>query len=330
MRSGGAGWMLDGRRTMRKLLRKLKGLPALAAARALALPAVSARLSRRSEASRADFQNRRPRLSPPHEDIVRALETSGVHVTSLDALGFAGSQAMLQSCQTLAAKYRRMRLDGGLDDNDGFQADASDLLAHRSIFDWGVNETLLDIAEAYLGQPAAYDGLNLFYTKADGRQVAARKWHRDMEDRRVLKIAVYVNDVEDDGGPFQILNRPAPESETAAAYPIFTEEQLARRIGRPLDGAAVTTCTGPAGTVVFAETALRYHRGKPATARDRCAVFYNYFARPPLRPFLCERSTLSRRQLLDLAETFNARQRACVDWRRSTPPMLRWIPSAPV
>lgn len=322
--------MLDTHRIMRKLLRKLKGAPAQAAARVLALPPISARLSRRCEAARAEFQGRRPRLSPPHEEIVRALETSGVHVTSLETLGFAGSQAMFQSCQTLAAKYRRMHLDGELDDNDGFQADAADLLAHRSIFDWGVNETLLDIAAAYLGQPVAYDGLNLFYTKADGRQVAARKWHRDMEDRRVLKVAVYVNDVDDDGGPLQVLSQAARESETAAAYPVFNEAQLARRIGHALDGDAVATCTGPAGTVVFAETALRYHRGKPATARDRCAVFYNYFARPPLRPFLCERSTLSRRQLLDLAESFNERQRACVDWRRSTPPWLRWIPAAPI
>jgi hypothetical protein len=122
------------------------------------------------------------------------------------------------------------------------------ILADRAIFDWGVNETLLDIVEAYLGRLAAYDGFNLFYTKADGR--------------RVLKIAVYAY-----GGPLQVLKTAAPEFESAAAYPISTGERLARRLGRQLDNETVTTCTGPAGTVIFAETALRYHRGKPATAR---------------------------------------------------------------
>ena len=261
-----------------------------------------------------------------------AVRACGVCVTSLDALGLEGSQAMLTAAAELDFKYRRMRRGGELDGTDGFQADAADILARRAIFDWGLNDRLLDIVEAYLGQPVAYDGLNLFYTKADGREVAARKWHRDVEDRRVLKIAVYVNDVDEEGGPLEILRIPVPgaDSDGAPNYPVFTQEKLESRIGRRLDRDAVTTCVGRAGTVIFAETGLRFHRGKPATSRDRCAIFYNYFTRPPLRPFFCERSTLSRKQLDELAAPLGQRQRDCVNWRRSVHPLLRLIPSAPI
>lgn len=323
---------MDARVILTKLTRKALASPARLASQALALSPVRHHLARRYERAKAAYRCKLAKLSRCHEEIVEGVRARGVYVTTLDALGFEGSKEMLAACAKLAAKYERMHRSGEMNGRDAFQAGAAELLANPITFEWGLNERLLDIVENYLEQPAAYDGLNLFYTKADGRQVAARKWHRDLEDRRVLKVAIYVNDVDDDGGPFEILNRSVPglEADAAPHYPVFTLAQLERRIGAPLDPASVTTCTGPAGTVVFAETGLFYHRGKPATSRDRCAVFYNYFARAPLRPFFCERSTLSRRQMQTMAQSLNPRQRDCVNWRAVMPLWLRMIPPAPI
>jgi hypothetical protein len=48
--------------------------------------------------------------------------------------------------------------------------------------------------------PVAYDGASVNYTVADGREVSTRRWHRDWEDRRMLKVAVCLNDVGHGGG----------------------------------------------------------------------------------------------------------------------------------
>jgi hypothetical protein len=238
---------------------------------------------------------------------------------------------MLDAGQRLAATYAELNRSGGMRNIDAFQASDTDVLQNKEILLWGLNERLLQIAENYLGLPVAFDGINIFYTKADGREVAARKWHVDGEDRRMLKIAVYFNDVDSDGGPLQILKTDLPPRTFVEKFraPVYTQERLASQLTTPPDE-NIATCTGPAGTVIFCDTARKYHRGKPAVARDRCAVFYNYFSRPPLRPFYCERSTLSREQLRSLANDLSPLQRASVLWRDTQPLIARILPPAPI
>jgi hypothetical protein len=52
--------------------------------------------------------------------------------------------------------------------------------------------------------------------------------------------------------------------------------------------------------------------------------------RAPLRPFRCERSTISRAQTRRLAASMPQRQRDCLLWRDSLPLVARIIPPAPV
>jgi hypothetical protein len=213
-----------------------------------------------------------------------------------------------------------------------FQASGADLVVHDKIIRWGLNDRLLDIAENYLGVPIGYDGANVYFTKADGMEAGQRRWHRDAEDRRMLKIALYLNDVDDDGGPLQVLLRQLPDHDrmVRGKFPILSQEKLETALGDFDPDRDVVTCTGKAGTVIFADTAALYHRGKPASARDRCAIFFNYMNRAPLRPFRCERSTISRAQTRRLAASMPQRQRDCLLWRDSLPLVARMVPPAPV
>lgn len=94
----------------------------------------------------------------------------------------------------------------------------------------------------------------------------------------MVKIALYLNDVDEGGGPLQIvhLDFPASNLATEFTYPALSQEKLDASLGAPIRDSDVTTRTGVAGTVIFSDTASPYHRGKPAVSRDRGAVFYNY------------------------------------------------------
>jgi hypothetical protein len=78
---------------------------------------------------------------------------------------------------------------------------------YRSLVLWGVSPALLRIAQHYFGLPAAYDGPKVAFTPVDGRQAGTRLWHRDREDRRMIKVAIYLNDVTEGGGPLQAIKR---------------------------------------------------------------------------------------------------------------------------
>jgi hypothetical protein len=290
---------------------------------------VNRRLIDRHARALARHRDHIPRLDGIDLQIVEGLRRDGIFVTSLAALGLDGSDAMLASGQALgrafASEARRKSGEG----MDFIIVPPTDVASHANIFAWGLNERLLDIVEAYLGVPTAYDGVNLIYTVANGKAAGPRCWHRDWEDRRTIKVGVYCNDVGPGGGPFQLIRRRDANQGGTNGYRYMLADAplLADKLGRDYEDDMVS-CEGPAGTVFFCETAEHFHRGQPAEDADRQALFHSYFARVPRHPFFCERSGLSRKQIARLASGLNPRQQASALWRRDLPLLTRLIPPA--
>lgn len=304
--------------------KKILEAPANLGSQVVAWPPVATRMDASHERAKRAYERHLPCLSNSDARIVEDLKKSGFSMTSLEAMGLEGVDAMLADAYALVARHTPL--------TRSFQADGRDIVAHDKIIRWGLTDRLLDIAENYLGMPVGYDGINVFFTKADGTEAGARRWHRDAEDRRMLKIALYLNDVDKDGGPLQVLRRQLPDhyGMVRGKFPVLSQGQLERALSDFDPERDVVSFIGKVGTLVFADTATLYHRGKPATARDRCAIYFNYMTRAPLRPFRCERSTISRAQIRRLAASMPQRQRDCLLWRDSLPLVARILPPAPV
>jgi hypothetical protein len=304
--------------------KKMMEAPANLGSRVVAWPPVTSRVEALYERAKLSHEVHLPRLCNSDAQIVDDLKERGYSITSLEAMGLEGVDAMLVDAYALAARHTPL--------TRSFQADGPDIVAHDKIIRWGLSDRLLDIAENYIGVPIGYDGINVFFTKADGMEAGARRWHRDAEDRRMLKIALYLNDVDENGGPLQLLRRQLPNRDglVAGKFPVLSQEQLEKSLGDFDLERDIVSFVGKVGTLVFADTATLYHRGKPATARDRCAIYFNYMSRVPLRPFRCERSTISRAQTRRLAASMPQRQRDCLLWRDSLPLIARILPPAPV
>ncbi|MCB4858148.1 hypothetical protein K7W03_00925 [Sphingobium sp. PNB] len=286
-------------------------------------------LGARHDAALMRHRPRLPRLDAIGRQIVDALEEDGVFVTEIDALGLPGSEAMIDTSAMLAHRFAEEAHSRARDGQTFLYVPPEQIVANPRIFRWGLHERLLDIAEAYIGLPVAYDGAIINYTVADGRAVSTRKWHRDWEDRRMMKVAVYLHDVDHAGGPFQIISRhgAVQDDRSGFSYELADDAELEARLDKPI-APYLVSCEGLRGTVIFTDTARFYHRGKPATARDRAAIFYSYFARRPRHPFLCERTGMKRRDIARLARYLPQRQRNAVLWHRQLSPLLRLIPPA--
>ncbi|WP_336969856.1 hypothetical protein [Sphingobium aromaticiconvertens] len=272
-----------------------------------------------------------PRLDGIDREIVERLERDGLFVTTLDALGLSGSAEMLRAGQKVADDCAEIARRDARAGREFICAPALATIDNPEIFHWGLNERLLDIAEAYIGLPVAYDGMALIYTVADGNELGTRKWHRDREDRKMIKIGVYCNDVTDRGGPFELIRRIDSSQGVGDryAFELGTQEVLRKRLGADYSR-DIASCTGPAGTVLFADTARFFHRGAPAHDKDRAALFYSYFANRTRHPYFCERSGLTRREIADLTQGMSPRQRASALWQEALPAWLKLIPPAPI
>jgi hypothetical protein len=314
-----------------KIANRVGDKPAKSAFALSNTPFVRHRLGRHYEDALKAHHSALPALSAADREIVDALDTYGVCVTSLAALGLAGSDDMLGRAQRAsehcADEARRDAASGRAFNCVPSKA----IFEDRQIFKWGVSDRLLDIVEVYLGLPVAYDGLSIIYTVADGLEGGTRDWHRDREDRKMLKVAVYCNDVGEGGGPFQMISRldKAQCDANGYRYAGGAEEELVATLG-PDYRDDIITCNGAAGTVVFVDTARYFHRGEPVFTDDRKAIFYSYFAQQTRHPFFCQRSGMSRAQLAGLAKGMAPRQQAAILWQKSQPLWSKLVPPAPV
>jgi len=313
------------------LKRRAGSVPWRIAANLAQTRAIHAVRHRRYETARARYRTRLPGMTAGSVDMLHGLETRGVFQTDLATLGLDSADAMFADASALVARWADRLREEARGGAEFLRVPPADIAAHPAIYQFGLEPALLDLAEAYIGLPVAYDGVNLQYTVADGRAISTRKWHRDREDRRMIKLAVYLTDVDANSGPFQLL--PADARAGYADGPsdrfYLNDADEVEDDGRIL-GVHPITCEGMAGTVVVADTARFFHRGKPATGRDRAALFYSYFARVPQRPYFCYRSGLSERDIAALTLGLSEAQRSAALWRQQLPFPWRLVPPSQV
>jgi len=144
---------------------------------------------------------------------------------------------------------------------------------------FGVDRRLLDIANAYLGMWTKLEYIDVWYTPPAGEEErrSSQRWHRDFNDRHLLKAFLYLVDVDEQTGPFEYVPRSAPGGELEKLWPwrplgenYPPEDELADRI----DGRAVTF-TAPKGTLIFCNTS-GFHRGGFASGKPRVLATFTW------------------------------------------------------
>ena len=229
-----------------------------------------------------------PQTGPPplpaHEQqILKALRQEGVATTSLQRLDYPQTPALLRAIAAVSVD---------LPDASGLLAGASDrqveghqtcipknqLLQHPDIFLWGLQEACLDLAETYFQQPIAYLGCSLFQEIPNQRQSGVRLWHRDGEDYKVLKLLLYLNDVDEGGGPFEYIPRQMSPSYRPFRHQgnIITDAVMALVI----PPTQWRQCLGPRGTVIVVDTVSVFHHAT-VPQRPRIALTFAYTSARP-------------------------------------------------
>ena len=268
-------------------------------------------------------QHQTPQLDPIDVNIVNGLERTGVYVTSLDNLGVPNTAQFLEAANTLCRELAETADLPRSRGKDKIRASGAQLVKYSDVYHWGLEDRLLNIAESYLKLPAAYGYPTFSLHVAKWSHERSGYWHKDREDRRMLKIGIYFNDVNEDSGPFEYVR---PEDNALLfdllkkKYPVI--QTYKTLLHKPLENLLPTSksnwlqsCTGKAGTVIFVDPTRVYHRGKPPTEGNRFAVFFGYHSRRPAYPFSCGLSHFSSRDGQSLTEPLSKRQQECINWR---------------
>ncbi|NJM70285.1 MAG: phytanoyl-CoA dioxygenase family protein [Scytonema sp. RU_4_4] len=230
-----------------------------------------------------------PALEEGDRLIVDRLKRDGVYVTTLEKLGLGSTSGLLK------ASYNQLsRTTGGNNSHLTKRLPQIYTVTDLPQFSqWGGEQKLLNIVENYIGLPVAFQGVHLRKDFPNENQFGTLLWHKDSEDRRMVKIIIYLSDVEEKHGPFEYVPVSLTPLQSLNYYRIYyklwqsgylgiTDEQLKEVIPEH----KWKSCPGPAGTVIFTDPKIALHHGTLRT-EDRSALFFVYTANPPKRPELC-------------------------------------------
>ncbi|NER24865.1 MAG: 2OG-Fe(II) oxygenase [Symploca sp. SIO1C2] len=255
-----------------------------------------------------------PAISDYERDLVNKLKVEGVAMTSLEALSIPYTEQMLQAAKTLMPKIPRSISKN----NDEFVVHATpqQILEHQEIFLWGLEQRLINIIENYLGLPVAYHGAYFRRDLINKVQLKSRLWHIDSEDIKVLKVIIYLNDIDDQIGPFEYIPQCFTSQLTSSLKYTYgyVQDETVKKVISP---SHFKSCTGIAGTVFLAATGSIFHRGKVPLLSDRYTIFFDYTSRKPIIHHDYNASFLSEQDLQFLAKNLSPQQREYVFWKEN-------------
>ena len=262
-----------------------------------------------NQASRRRFARHRPELDQVQRRIVDALDAEGYATVTFQEL-FADDglrleidgQAARFAGETDAALARE---GSGESDTELRRRVGKEFVVrlHSYGVELGLDDPwfracassrLLDIANSYLRMWSKLEYVDVWYSvpqPESAERRSSQRWHRDYNDRHLLKAFLYLVDVDEETGPFEYVPGSVGSGPYAGAWPwrplgetYPEQEELARCV--PPD--AVRTFTAPKGTMIFCNTS-GFHRGGFATHKPRILATVTYCS-PASLASLTERS----------------------------------------
>lgn len=134
---------------------------------------------------------------------------------------------------------------------------------------------ILAIAGSYLGVAPRFRMFSLHSTALVPEGSGARfsqRWHRDPDDRKIVKVFLYVNDVLDIGtGPFMYVRGSHDGGQWRDPYPqLFPVGSYPPNgaVEKLIPAADIMRCFGRKGTIIFCDTS-GFHKGGYSTKKRR-------------------------------------------------------------
>ena len=144
-----------------------------------------------------------------------------------------------------------------------------------------LSNRMLGVANAYLQMWSKLEYVDFWYSvpvEADSGRIQSQRWHRDFDDRHLLKAFLYLVDVDEHTGPFEFVAGSARGRTAADFYPWYPGSPAYppdREFDAAVDSADIKTFTGRAGTLILCNTS-GFHRGGFASSKPRILATATY------------------------------------------------------
>lgn len=234
------------------------------------------------------YQATSPNPSQYTQNAVSALKTDGIYIDDIENL--CHDQSMLTHLVNEANTLLSPHLQEPADPNQlrpakirGIGRNINDAYIPEFFVKFFLSDEVLDIVNLCYGMFSRLNYVDTWHnvTAADDDPLYDTEiWHRDHEDMKIIKVFVYLSNVDETAGPFSYIKRTHQQGKTGHINPVnpplgvlFNERQIAD-FTLP-EQSNLLVCTGKPGTIIFSDT-TGIHKGGRATgtARTVLVAFY--------------------------------------------------------
>jgi ectoine hydroxylase-related dioxygenase (phytanoyl-CoA dioxygenase family) len=144
-----------------------------------------------------------------------------------------------------------------------------------------LSDRLLSVANAYLRMWSKLEYVDFWYSvpvRPDSERIQSQRWHRDFDDRHLLKAFLYLVDVDAETGPLEFVAGSARGGAAADFWPWHPgspKYPSQEEFDRSVPAEDIRSFTAPAGTLILCNTS-GFHRGGFATAKPRVLATATY------------------------------------------------------
>jgi len=257
-----------------------------------------------------------PLLDHQGQSIVDTMRRNGSCIIPLNELNLSTTDQMMTKALFLADKLKKSSRPNQADQakKSEISSEKQDVHEFPEFLFWALETKLLNIIENYVQLPILYQGYAMRRSIADSKYVGVRRWHIDWEDRCVIKVIIYLNDVAAGGGAYQYIER----HKTLKAIEALNYYNLGyisdAEMSEAISTVDWTTCLGKQGSMIISDTSSVFHRAQPPTNQDRYSITFCYTSANPL--VIWPNPPVSRQEWEVMESHLNHRQRNCLTKRK--------------
>ena len=160
---------------------------------------------------------------------------------------------------------------------------AEELQPNDPLLKVALDEKLLEIVASYLGVwPQLYSVSAWLNYPTEDDAKTSQLWHRDPEDLKIIKVFIYLDNVDDTTGPFTDIPDTHPFGSAAGKAAVYEQQKrvLDSDLAKVYPSESWLKCIGPANTMILADT-VGYHRGGKPDVGQRILVNLTYTSGTP-------------------------------------------------
>ena len=145
----------------------------------------------------------------------------------------------------------------------------------------GLQPEIINIVNNYFGMMAKLFHVDVWKTiplSHDRRLTGSQRWHRDPEDIKLVKVFLYLSDVDETAGPLHYIKFSRGGDKHGKLWPQrlpYVSVAPANEVEIQIPREDCTICTAPAGTFVLVDT-TGLHMGGRASKRNRVFATWGF------------------------------------------------------